>query len=319
MNKESDTEHLIQRLLNNACSPEEQEQLQEYFQRYDLTEEKPEADHLYYPAALQSERMHKAILKAIGEAKPRRVIYMPKWLRNVAAVLVPLIALTIILIRYSNSGKRPVASVTRIENSAQTVRYVRLSDSSEIWLNKGASIILDEKGFASNRYITLKGEAYFQVTHDAEHPFSVRTGDLSTTVLGTSFSIKAAPGDGHTTVALITGKVQVAPEGSAGRILSPGESVMYDHNTRSVQATNLPFWFLAWKNKELTCNKEPLVNIVQYLSSYYSRQIRLRAGSKGLTYSGSLTLESNLSIVLNRLLFVHQLRHKISGNEVLIY
>ncbi|MBO9632479.1 MAG: FecR domain-containing protein [Chitinophagaceae bacterium] len=319
MNKQSDTEQLIQRFLNNASSPEEQEQLQEYFERYDLTEEKPEAEHLYYPADWQSDRMHKAVLSTIGEAKPHRSIPMTKWLRSAAAVLIPLMALTIVLIRYTNSGKKPVAALTRIENAAQTVRYLRLSDSSEIWLNKGASIVLDEKGFASNRNITLNGEAYFQVTHDAVHPFSVRAGDLSTIVLGTSFSIKAAPGAQQTTVALISGKVKVAQEGSPGRILTPGQSVIYDHNTKSMQAANLPFWFLAWKNKELTCNKEPLENIVQYLSSYYSRQIRLSPGSKALTYSGSLTLESNLSIVLNRLLFVHQLRYKISGNEVLIY
>lgn len=321
MNTATDTEEIVRRILNNTSSPEEKERLLEYFNQYGLTEDGLEEAFWHYPADEQSMRMRQAVMSAMETGHSRKLLKLPaisKYIRHAAAVLIPLIALATVFIYFNNSGRNEKTALTRIENTAQTVRYIRLSDSSEIWLNKGASITLNEQDFAANRHITLNGEAFFQVAQDPRHPFSVKAGPLLTQVLGTSFSIRADPADDRTIVALISGKVQVT-EGNNSRILIPGESVVYDHHKGSLQTSALPFSFLAWKTKKLTCNKEPLSNIIQYLNTYYDRSIRLRPGLEGSTYSGSLTLESDLSTVLNRLLFVHQLHYKISGNEILIY
>lgn len=316
MSTESDKEQLILRFLNEECTPEEKEQVQEYFRQLDLAEEALTDDPQYHPSPLQTTRMRTRVIKAINATSPR---FRLKWMQRAAAVLVPLIILMAVFMHYNNKNNQQPVKLTSIVNNAQTVKYIRLADSSEIWLNSGASITLNEKYFHSNRNITLSGEAYFQVTHDAEHPFSVNTGKLSTTVLGTTFSIRTDTADAQTMVALLTGKVRVAAEGSTGRVLIPGESVVYDHAEKRLQPASLPFYFLAWKNKELKCDNEPLINIIQYLNTWYSRSIRLKPEMHQLTYSGSLPLESNLSVTLNRLLFVHQLQYKITGNDVLIY
>jgi ferric-dicitrate binding protein FerR (iron transport regulator) len=43
------------------------------------------------------------------------------------------------------------------------------------------------------REVYLSGEAYFDVKHADKVPFIIHTGNVSTTVLGTAFNIKAYP------------------------------------------------------------------------------------------------------------------------------
>ena len=59
------------------------------------------------------------------------------------------------------------------------------------------------------REICLTGEAFFEITKDAAHPFLVYTNEVTTKVLGTSFRIKAHRQAKEIIVAVKTGKVSV--------------------------------------------------------------------------------------------------------------
>src|SRR5690606_7577189 len=61
------------------------------------------------------------------------------------------------------------------------------------------------------REVKLEGEAFFDVARDTLKPFIVRTTQLTTRVLGTSFSIKANVDDEVVTVSVKTGKVSLHP------------------------------------------------------------------------------------------------------------
>ena len=80
---------------------------------------------------------------------------------------------------------------------AQTVadkkekQYVKLPDGSTVFLNAGSTIQVPEGFGTVTRDVILTGEAYFDIHHDAKKPFIVHTGNVSTTVLGTAFNVKA--------------------------------------------------------------------------------------------------------------------------------
>jgi transmembrane sensor len=83
---------------------------------------------------------------------------------------------------------------------------ITLADGSKIELNTESALRL-----AANdpRKVWLdKGEAFFQVHHDAKHPFVVTVGDHRITDLGTKFSIRRD--SGQMRVAVVEGQVSVA-------------------------------------------------------------------------------------------------------------
>ena len=68
------------------------------------------------------------------------------------------------------------------------MRTVQLADGSRMELNTNTHVRADVTG--KLRIVTLEsGEAYFDVIHDARHPFTVYAGNWRITDLGTKFSV----------------------------------------------------------------------------------------------------------------------------------
>ncbi len=68
---------------------------------------------------------------------------------------------------------------------------VTLADGTKVMLNSGSLLRYQENFPSDKREVFLEGEAFFEVYHDPERPFTVKAGDVSTTALGTSFNIMA--------------------------------------------------------------------------------------------------------------------------------
>jgi len=76
-------------------------------------------------------------------------------------------------------------------------------------MNGGSSIEVSKDFNTTDREISLKGEAYFNVTHNAQKPFIIHTDNINVKVLGTEFDVKAYPEDKTTEAILIKGSVEV--------------------------------------------------------------------------------------------------------------
>jgi ferric-dicitrate binding protein FerR (iron transport regulator) len=83
-----------------------------------------------------------------------------------------------------------------------------LPDSSTILLNGDSELTYTYSTI--RREVALSGEAYFYIHHDPHRPFYVRTDQLLTRVLGTSFSVRAYAGQKDFMVAVTEGSVQVS-------------------------------------------------------------------------------------------------------------
>jgi ferric-dicitrate binding protein FerR (iron transport regulator) len=100
-----------------------------------------------------------------------------------------------------------------------------LSDGSIVWL-KGNSELLCPKTFPpGKREVTIIGEGLFEIAKDASRPFLVRSGALTTKVLGTSFNIKTT-GD-SVSITLLTGKIVISAPAGQPVTLSPAQQAIY--------------------------------------------------------------------------------------------
>jgi len=87
---------------------------------------------------------------------------------------------------------------------------VQLSDGTVVHLNSGTSLRYPVQ-FVKNksREVYLIGEAYFEVSKDKAHPFTVKAQEVNVEVLGTKFNVDSYSNNSSTDVVLVEGKVSL--------------------------------------------------------------------------------------------------------------
>jgi len=108
---------------------------------------------------------------------------------------------------------------------------VVLPDGSRVRLN-GGTLHRHPALFGDERRVEVDGEAYFEVEHDARRPFVVVTGQVVSTVLGTTFNVHAYSEDENYQITLATGSLLVdgGPESRSVR-LRPGEQGFFERTS----------------------------------------------------------------------------------------
>lgn len=125
-----------------------------------------------------------------------------------AAVCLPLVALCLTAFaELYGWGHEPVMRSVQVP-AGEHLR-VLLADGSAVTLNACSELRYPERFARRRREVRLvRGEAFFEVAHDASAPFTVETDDVSVEVLGTKFNVNAYDKE-VTTVYLKEGKVRL--------------------------------------------------------------------------------------------------------------
>ncbi|MFH0758250.1 MAG: FecR domain-containing protein [Bacteroidota bacterium] len=148
------------------------------------------------------------------------------------------------------------------------VSTIDLPDGSRVFLNEGAEISYPEE-FGPGRSVKLRGEAFFEVMSDPANPFTVSSGRVVISVLGTSFNVKEAGGKETVEVYVETGKVKVAMENSAEFItLQPGEVGHIGPEILSSSEQSDPN-YISWKTKDFRFVDEDLDRVLRELEDSY--------------------------------------------------
>src|SRR5690606_33837898 len=119
---------------------------------------------------------------------------------------------------------------------------VTLPDGTQVNLNYESQLKFPKVFEGNIRKVELIGEAFFEVVKNDTMPFIVKTGDVETEVLGTSFNIRSYERGQTAEVSLVTGKVKIHYiDGSIKKEsthLSPGEQLSYNRNSgQTVKST----------------------------------------------------------------------------------
>lgn len=199
-------------------------------------------------SAVEQEELGKAVKRNIFHKAGIRKVYRLNWVRwtAVAASVLLVVVLgrmvffdqkaTAPLAR--NAGKRTdsLAFVWHHEvNTTAKEKRIQLPDGSLITLAKNSEIIYREP-FAVQRNVALSGKADFKVRHDQARLFTVASGDLVTTDLGTEFTVSAFSTH-RISVRLYDGKVVVKAADKTNKwmnkdvYLLPGQELVYSSGT----------------------------------------------------------------------------------------
>lgn len=153
-------------------------------------------------------------------------------------------------------------------------KAVTLPDSSRVWLNENSKLAYHPQ--FEQRHVTLEGEAFFEVERLVERPFEIVSGDATTTVLGTSFNVRAYAAEDKIEVTVKTGKVALAvsKRKESPVLLTPGETGVFDKKVEKVtvairEQENAD----AWKTQKLSFDDEKLSEVVAALERYFGVDI----------------------------------------------
>ena len=154
----------------------------------------------------------------------------------------------------------------------------KLPDGTAVTLNAGSTIEYPS-GFKSHeRDVKLKGEAWFEVTHDKSRPFIITAGKVKVRVLGTSFYVNTGSGNGKMEVILASGQVAIYYDNNETEkvILEPGEKADISINNQIIsKEINDDPNYLAWKTKRLVFENTSLGEVTGMLCKVYCVKIKI--------------------------------------------
>jgi len=186
------------------------------------------------------------------------------------------------------SNKTKTQTILAKEN----VQEIKLEDGSSVYLRKGSTLEYPHSFAKNNRRVTLNGEAFFEVTHNAERPFIITAAKTEVTVVGTSFSIDTK----NEQVELIvkTGLVNFNPVQNAGKKVqvAAGEKAIFA-NDNIVKEVNLDVNFNAWQTGRIAFKSTPLRQVIATLSDYYNVNIKLKDADADQLSAAGVTLDLN--------------------------
>lgn len=155
-------------------------------------------------------------------------------------------------------------------------QFVRLPDGSTVLLNQDSELSYSTSFGKQAREVTLIGEGYFDVRHDSSKPFKVLTGDVTTTVLGTAFNVKAYPGQREIKVTVTRGKVQVGDNLRTFGVITPDQQISVNTATNDFIKTNLKAETAeAWKSQYLILDDVSMDDAVKTIAAKYNVRINL--------------------------------------------
>ena len=213
------------------------------------------------------------------------------------------------------TGQKPQDTVTFACRNAQT-RQVALPDGSISLLKKSAELIYNTSE-TKTRTLSMKGQVYFDVVHNAAKPFIINAGDLLIKVLGTRFIVNARQGSDSVIVNVLSGRVLVMSP-NASFILSKDQSGIYTKSTK--QLTLIDSYDkndIAWKTNVLYFKATPLSNVAKQLGEYFDTKISVT--KEIADYPLTVQLDNpNLDSVLHLLKLSLNLRvHKTDSTIIL--
>ena len=193
---------------------------------------------------------------------------------------------------------------------------VRLPDGSKIWLREGSQLSYPNKFSGKERLVKLSGEAYFEVQHDAAHPFKVKLENGGTVeVLGTQFDVRQTAN--QMSVLVRSGKVRFSPTPqTTGPVLTANQKAVFDPSAAQVRVSNLSSLNeLAWQTGGLEFVNTPLSQVMSDLERFYGVKINLlNSAMSNCPHSAPLTSQP-IEKVLETLALTYELKVKKTGER----
>jgi ferric-dicitrate binding protein FerR (iron transport regulator) len=195
-----------------------------------------------------------------------------------------------------------------IETASGQQSTLVLNDGTKVKLNENSKLIYPTNFNQGARNVTLQGEAYFEVIHDAKKPFLVHVGSYTVKDLGTKFDVNDYKDGLYSYTSLKKGEVEILDQAKGNKIISdlqPGMQLAYNRRTgaysvKTIDKNAIGNWFLS----QVFIRHKTLKDVAEMLSSKYGYSIEINNSKiEDLTYN--ITIEDEpLEEILSDIHFI---------------
>lgn len=299
---------LIDKYLEGKASPEDEAQL-EQFTDFIVDKER----ETVFASVQQKEDVHQRMLtniaSDIGKVKRRAFI------RTVASIAASVIVLISLGLGYLGL-LQPSADYIVVTTDYGQKKTVTLHDGSVVILNAGSELKYPEKFIGNEREVLLKGEAFFEVTKDKSRPFRVYSDKFKTTVLGTSFDVKAYEGETQS-VTVATGRVSVASN-SDSVLITPNQQVVIGSDGLLTMNKRSADEVYSWRDNKIILNNTSLDELVLVLKRQTGVSFILEDPAlKDCRFSGRFE-NASLDEILQSLKYINGIEYKYINSETVV-
>lgn len=202
-------------------------------------------------------------------------------------------------------------------SSTEQAKEVILPDGSKVFLNADSYISYPKNFSSKERRVSLKGEAFFDVTKNPEKPFIIESNNAEVKVLGTSFNVNAKLPEHEILVFVKTGLVQLSriDDQDEKILINPGD-VGKLTNEKIEKVKNEDENILSWKTKEIIFKEDNMKEVIDVLNKTYNTNIKCDDESiLNLNYTSTFR-NQDIDSILNIICLTHNLKTVQADNEI---
>lgn len=286
------SKELLYRFFNQKSSAEEQQQIKDWM------EESEENSRAFF----EERKLYDAIIldgNVQVDKETKTIVHRPVLWRVAMAIsgIAALVAIAVFSTVYftKQSFRGELANVITVPQGQRT--DLMLSDGTKVCLNANTRFEYPTTFKTSdNREVKIDGEAYFEVSKDAAHPFIVESPHGKVQVLGTKFYIDSYSTKDEFVTSLIEGSVRVSTATEVV-ILHPDERAELKYG-RLVLEKIEDFDVYRWK-EGLYCFKDmPLNDVLEQFEKYYNVKFIVKGAIPDIPITGKFRLIDGVDFAL---------------------
>jgi Fe2+-dicitrate sensor, membrane component len=196
---------------------------------------------------------------------------------------------------------------------------LQLADGTEMWLNAESELRFPLSFTGVQRELQLMGEAYFKVAHKPEQPFVVKVNGISVKALGTEFNVRSYERETGL-IALVTGSVMVQNEKGLQVTLEPGEAVVADNSSNTLNKEKFDEQTaLAWMKGLYYFRNEKLHDITIIARRWFDVPVILKdSGLADIRFTGALNRNKPVDNFLDLLTSTGYIRYEWKKGKIII-
>lgn len=254
------------------------------------------------------------------KSRQRRILM---YVGSVAATLLLLIGIKYIVAEDTMDGLFHMEAVEltadvydeEVEVPVGEKMTLMLADGTKIVANSRTIVRYPKRFDGKCREVYVKGEAYFDVAHDAEHPFLVHSDNFRVKVLGTRFNVNNYD-TSDSQVVLVQGAVELKTTNNDRVRMKPNELVSLQEGSFAEKRAVNTDEYTCWMQGMINLDGESVESVAQRLSHYYGVTILFDDGMSADKFYGKLMLGDHVSEALQAIETMTKTRMEIHGDTI---
>jgi transmembrane sensor len=325
---------LLDKYLSGKISPEEEQLLFDWYDTFNNDSFVPDEEL----STEEQEELFSDIRSRINVGDDSSKVRNLSFIFKVAASIILMVSVLgawYIISKRNNSaadGGQTIVITAKGQRKSFT-----LPDGTTVWLNSDSRLSYPIQFDKKQRLVTLAGEAYFEVKHNAAHPFIVHTSKIDIQDIGTVFDVKAYPLENKVETSLIKGAVQVSVLQGDKKIviLQPQQKFVLVTSTLSHMAASCDSSFVShtttdpesqvareteWRKGFLSFDNESFSDLAIELERWYNIKVIFQNPAfKNYRFTGTLNDEGFDTVMEALMLSEHFNYRKEDDHTVIIY